>query len=92
MDEIQEKKSKPTLQIILKVAIFVFALLFVIKIKNFHQAFYWIFTVLVIALSFFGRRANTFWTQKWRFETVEDFLWAIAAILGLAYLIIRAFF
>jgi ABC-type iron transport system FetAB permease component len=91
MDEIKEKKSRRSLQIIGKVIILIFFLSFVFKIKNFHQAIVWISAILFYVLFFFGKRAKAFWEQPWRFRTVEDFLWAIIAILGVAYLIIRAF-
>lgn len=92
MEEIKEKKSRQVLLIIVKIIILAFFVSFVFKIKNFNQTIVWISAVLFYVLFFFGKRAKAFFEQPWRFRTVEDFLWAITAILGIAYLIIRAFF
>ncbi len=92
MDEIKEKKSRQVLQIVVKVIVLAFFVSFVFRIKNIHQAIIWVFAVLFYVLFFFGKRAKAFFEQPWRFRTLEDFLWAITAILGVAALIIRAFF
>ncbi len=91
MDEIKEKKSRQVLFVIIKIIVLVFFLSFVFKIKNFNQAIIWLSAVLFYILFFFGKRAKPFFEQPYRFRTVEDFLWAITAILVIAYLIIRAF-
>lgn len=91
MEEITEKKSRLVLQVIIKVIVLIFFLSFVFKIKSFQQAVLWIFAILAYILFFFGKRAKTFFEQPWRFRTIEDFGWAIAVILAIAYLIIRAF-
>ena len=90
MEEIKETKSRRVLLIIVKFIVLMFFLSFVGKIKNFQQAVLWLFAVLGYLLFFFGKRARAFFEQPWRFRTLEDFLWAVTAILGIIYLIIRA--
>jgi len=91
MEELKEKKSRRVLLIIVKFIILIFFLSFVVKIKNFQQAVLWLFAMLGYLLFFFGKRAKAFFEQPWRFRTLEDFLWAVTAILGIVFLIIRAF-
>ncbi|MEO0092599.1 MAG: hypothetical protein ABIK61_07810 [candidate division WOR-3 bacterium] len=91
MDELKEKKSRRVLFIIIKIIVLIFLLSFVLKIKNFNQAFVWLLATLYYILFFFGKRTQPFFEQPWRFRTIEDFLWAVTAILAIVYLIISAF-
>jgi len=91
MEEIKETKSRQVLLTIVKIIVLIFFVAFVVKIKNFQQAVLWLFAILGYLLFFFGKRAKAFFEQPWRFRTLEDFLWAVTAILGVVYLIVRAF-
>ncbi len=92
MEELKEKKPKQLWQNVWKAVVIAFFItFFVFSVKNFRQIILGALIVLLFILFFFGKRTRAFWEQPWRFETFEDFGWAIAAILGVAYLIIRAF-
>ncbi len=87
------EKRNVSLQFIEKISklalIFIVAVLAIIfKVKNLKDYLLLCFVLIVLLLALFGRVKSQVNKPPFRIRTIEDFLWFLAAILGIVVLLI----